>query len=128
MLVRFNKKGMTIMSSVVTPSSKRGVSVAFRSTGFIGTLTFGIFLGAVSVCSSAQTAPVAATQKALPSEGNAAGDALDNPGPLATDLSTEIKPKAIAAAMKKVADWQVAYAEPSFKKLWTFAALYDGLL
>ena len=56
------------------------------------------------------------------------GDAPDSPGPLATGLSSELKPRAIDAAMKKVADWQVAVAEPHFNKQWTFAALYDGLL
>ncbi len=117
------------MSSVVTPSLQRGPFAAFRSTGFVGTLTLGIFLGAVSVSSFAQTAPTTATaKKVVPVDGHAAGDAPDDPGPLATGLSPEIKPKAIAAAMKKVADWQVAYAEPSFNKQWTFAALYDGLL
>jgi unsaturated rhamnogalacturonyl hydrolase len=120
---------MKIMSSVVTPSLQRGPFAAFRSTGFVGTLTLGIFLGAVSVSSFAQTAPTTATaKKVVPVDGHAAGDAPDDPGPLATGLSPEIKPKAIAAAMKKVADWQVAYAEPSFNKQWTFAALYDGLL
>jgi unsaturated rhamnogalacturonyl hydrolase len=39
-----------------------------------------------------------------------------------------LKPKDIAAAMKKVADWQVNVAESQFNKQWTFAALYDGLL
>jgi unsaturated rhamnogalacturonyl hydrolase len=117
------------MSSVVTPSLQRGPFAAFRSTGFVGTLTLGIFLGAVSVSSFAQTAPTTATaKKVVPVDGHAAGDAPDDPGPLATGLSPEIKPKAIAAAMKKVADWQVAHAEPSFNKQWTFAALYDGLL
>ena len=117
------------MSCVVTPSSNWGAFVASRGTGFIGTLTLGIFLGVVSVSTFAQTVPAAtAAQKVQPAEGHAAGDALDNPGPLATGLSSEIKPKAIAAAMKKVADWQVAYAEPNFNKQWTFAALYDGLL
>jgi unsaturated rhamnogalacturonyl hydrolase len=129
MLVRSNKKGMKLMFSVVNPSPRRGTFAAFRDTGLFGTLTLGIFLGAASVCSSAQTAPAtAAAQKAVPTYGSGAGDSLDNPGPLATDLSPEIKPKAIAAAIKKVADWQVPYAEPSFNKLWTFAALYDGLL
>ena len=100
-----------------------------RRRGFTGTLALAIFLGAVSVCSFAQTASrTAAAQKVVPVDGHAAGDAPDNPGPLATGLSPEIKAKAIAAAMKKVADWQLAYAEPSFNKQWTFAALYDGLL
>ena len=118
------------MFFVVAPSSDRNASVAFRSTGLLGTLTFGIFLGALSACSFAQTAsaPATGTQKVIPVDAHAAGDAPDDPGPLATGLSSEIKPKAIAAAMKKVADWQVAYAEPSFNKQWTFAALYDGLL
>ena len=40
------------------------------------------------------------------------GDAPDDPGPLATDISAELKPKAISAAMKKVGDWQVKVAEP----------------
>jgi unsaturated rhamnogalacturonyl hydrolase len=120
MLVRSNEKGMKIMSSVVTPSFRRGAFAAFALASF---------LGAISVCTFAQTAPAtAATQKAVPTYGSAAGDTPDNPGPLATDLSAEIKPRAIAAAIKKVADWQVPYAEPSFNKLWTFAALYDGLL
>jgi rhamnogalacturonyl hydrolase YesR len=30
--------------------------------------------------------------------------------------------------MRKVADWQIATAEPRFEQQWTFAALYDGLL
>jgi unsaturated rhamnogalacturonyl hydrolase len=70
----------------------------------------------------------AAGAKVVSAEGDAVGDAPDDPGPLATGLSAELKPKAIDAAMKKVADWQVAYAEPHFNKHWTFAALYDGLL
>jgi unsaturated rhamnogalacturonyl hydrolase len=113
------------MSFVVTPSLDRNASAAFRRM-----LAVGLFLGAMSVCSFAQTAPATATtaRKVIPVDGRAAGDAPDDPGPLATGLSSDIKPKAIAVAMKKVADWQVAYAEPSFNKQWTFAALYDGLL
>jgi unsaturated rhamnogalacturonyl hydrolase len=99
--------------------------VARTSRGF----ALVVFVGAVSMGAFAQTSPpVAPTAKVVPVDGNAAGDAPDDPGPLATGLSTELKPKAIDAAMKKVADWQVAYAEPHFNKQWTFAALYDGLL
>ncbi len=58
----------------------------------------------------------------------AVGDAPDDPGPLATDLSPALKPAAIRRAMKKVADWQLRVAEPNFNSQWTFAALYDGLL
>lgn len=56
------------------------------------------------------------------------GDAPDNPGPLATNLSPALKPAAIRRAMKQVADWQLRVAQPHFNSQWTFAALYDGLL
>ena len=56
------------------------------------------------------------------------GDAPDDPGPLATDLSPALKPAAIRSAIKKVADWQLRVAEPNFNSQWTFAALYDGLI
>ena len=101
----------------------------YRRSNLTGALVLGAFLGTACLSSTAQTAPAAQpTGKVVPVDGYAAGDQPDNPGPLATDLSPEIKSKAITAAMKKVADWQVAYAEPKFNKQWTFAALYDGLL
>jgi len=56
------------------------------------------------------------------------GDAPDDPGPLATDLSPALKPADIRRAMKKVGDWQLRVAEPNFNSQWTFAALYDGLI
>jgi rhamnogalacturonyl hydrolase YesR len=61
-------------------------------------------------------------------EFNAAGDDATNPGPLATDLSPALKPRAINKAMRKVADWQLRTAESRFSTDWTYAALYDGLL
>jgi rhamnogalacturonyl hydrolase YesR len=84
-----------------------------------------VFLGAACLSAFAQTTPAPAAASV---ERESVGDAPDSPGPLATGLSSELKPKAIDAAMKKVADWQVAVAEPHFNKQWTFAALYDGLL
>ena len=30
--------------------------------------------------------------------------------------------------MRKVADWQIAYAEPKFNQQWTYAPLYEGLV
>jgi rhamnogalacturonyl hydrolase YesR len=92
-------------------------------------VALGLSLGATCLSTYAQTVP-AATAPAAPSPVERAhvGDAPDDPGPLATDLSAELKPKAIDAAMKKVGDWQVKVAEPNFNKQWTFAALYDGLL
>ena len=89
------------------------------------TLALGLTISASCFYCYSQTAPAAAPS---PVEREHVGDAPDDPGPLATDLSAEIKPKAIDAAMKKVGDWQVKVAEPHFNRQWTFAALYDGLL
>jgi rhamnogalacturonyl hydrolase YesR len=62
----------------------------------------------------------------------------DDPGPLATDLSPKLKPKAVAAAMRKVADWQLAQSQEYFAvfdrtrqldgRIWTWGALYSGLM
>src|SRR5487761_717665 len=80
-----------------------------------GALFLSAFLAAPCLPLIAQApAPVPAKSGVVPVDRNAAGDAPDNPGPLATDLSSAIKPKAISAAMKKVADWQLAAAEPRF--------------
>jgi unsaturated rhamnogalacturonyl hydrolase len=80
-------------------------------------------------------APVACPQTlqraaAAPSavDREAVGDAPDDPGPLATNLSPALKPADIRRAIKKVADWQLRVAEPNFNSQWTFAALYDGLI
>jgi rhamnogalacturonyl hydrolase YesR len=56
------------------------------------------------------------------------GDAPDNPGPIATDLSYSIKPAAVAKAMRKVADWQLERAQPYFDRVWTWSALYVGFM
>jgi unsaturated rhamnogalacturonyl hydrolase len=101
------------------PCSFRDVRALFFRVALSG------FLGAACGVCFAQAAPAAAPS---PVEREHVGDAPDNPGPLATGLSAELKAKAIDAAMKKVADWQVVVAEPHFNKQWTFAALYDGLL
>jgi rhamnogalacturonyl hydrolase YesR len=61
-------------------------------------------------------------------ELEAAGDQPDNPGPLATGLSSELKRRDILKAMKLVADWQLKHSEGRYNIGWTYAALYDGLL
>jgi len=65
------------------------------------------------------------------------GSVPDDPGPLAKDLSPKLKPKAISAAMRKVADWQLAESQQYFTvadrsrqldgTIWTWGALYSGL-
>ena len=95
----------------------------------INVLALCLFLAGAGVFGFGQAAPATTPPaKVAPTEQSAVGDAPDDPGPLAVGLSTELKPKAIDAAMKKVADWQLTAAEPHFNKYWTFAALYDGLL
>lgn len=106
---------------MVSPISSRSDS---KST-LLRCVALYVFLGAACLSAFAQTTPAPAAASV---ERESVGDAPDSPGPLATGLSSELKPKAIDAAMKKVADWQVAVAEPHFNKQWTFAALYDGLL
>ena len=56
------------------------------------------------------------------------GDAPDNPGPIATDLSYSTKPAAVAKAMHKVADWQLERSQPYFDRVWTWSALYVGFM
>jgi len=87
------------------------------------------------LCTFLITAPVAHAQAvqqpaaAAPTvERETVGDAPDDPGPLATDLSPALKSAAIRGAIKKVGDWQLHVAEPKFNSQWTFAALYDGLI
>jgi rhamnogalacturonyl hydrolase YesR len=88
----------------------------------IATALVGLSAVALAQTATEKSAAAVAVDRA------ATGDAPDDPGPLATDLSPELKPKAIEAAMTKVADWQLAVAQPKFNQQWTFAALYDGLL
>ena len=67
-------------------------------------------------------------ERALVENVPKAGDDPANPGPLATDLSSAIKPKAIKTALRKVADWQIQRIKNTPSRDWTFATLYVGLL
>ena len=55
------------------------------------------------------------------------GDAPDDPGPKAA-LSAAMKPRAIDAAIRKVADWQLARAQAYFDRIWTWSVLYTGFM
>lgn len=113
--------------SLAVVSSSRVANDAHR-TSRAGVLAIVAALAMASAAPSQLFAQAAAPSKVVPVDAKAAGDQPDDPGPLATDLSSEIKPKAIQAAIKKVGDWELRVAEPSFNRQWTFAALYDGLL
>ena len=94
-------------------------------TGVTGLIALGLLAGTTAV--SVAQAPSARASKPVP-DSKASGDAPDDPGPLATDISAAMKPAAIQHVVKKVAAWQVKVAEPTFNRLWTYAAMYDGLL
>ena len=55
------------------------------------------------------------------------GDAPEDPGRMAA-MSTAMKPRAIDAAIRKVADWQLARAQPYFDRIWTWSVLYTGFM
>jgi len=120
---------MSPLEVVSLPSEGSLMQKKHRSAALAGALCLSLFLGAACSLASAQAKPAkSSSAKVIPTNPDAAGNAPDDPGPLATNLSSALKPKAISAVVKKVADWQLAAAEPVFNKQWTFAALYDGLL
>src|ERR1700722_12608808 len=89
----------------------------------------GILICACQPFASAQKQPT--PQELQNIATNAArhfGDAPDNPGPIAPDLSYSIKPKAVAKAMRKVADWQLEQSQPYFDRTWTWSVLYSGFM
>lgn len=94
------------------------MSSAWRRASAVGLIALGLVGSGSYVLAQAP----------VPPDSKMTGDAPDDPGPLATDISAELKPKAIQAVIKKVGDWQVKAAEPHFNRLWTYAALYDGLI
>ena len=93
-------------------------------TLILGPILITFVLSASSVLVAQNTQP----SRNAPAQRDAAGDQLDNPGPLATDLSPNLKRSDIVKAMKSVANWQLKYAESYYNIQWTYAALYDGML
>lgn len=56
------------------------------------------------------------------------GDAPDDAGPLATDLSSSITRRDVGKAMERVAEWQLKRLPAEAQYDWTFAALYTGMM
>jgi len=90
----------------------------------------GIFLFGIQLQFAGAQRPLTPQEQAIiaNNEMRHFGDAPENPGPLATDLSTSTRPKDVAKAMRKVADWQLKVAQPYFDRIWTWSALYDGFI
>ena len=63
-----------------------------------------------------------------PADKPLVGDTPASAPPLATDLSPQLTRKNVIHAIEKVADWQLAKAEPGFNQDWTFAAMYTGFM
>src|SRR5215469_10601363 len=59
---------------------------------------------------------------------NHIGDVPDDAGPLAKDLSPKLTPKAVEAAIRKVADWELQRSQPYFGNEWTWSVLYTGFM
>jgi rhamnogalacturonyl hydrolase YesR len=92
-------------------------------------ITAGIFTYGTQQPAYAQHQPTPKEQANI--ANNAArhfGDAPDDPGPIATDLSYSTKPAAVAKAMRKVADWQLERSQPYFDRIWTWSVLYSGFM
>jgi rhamnogalacturonyl hydrolase YesR len=59
--------------------------------------------------------------------GDAPSSPLSNLGPRAK-LSGSLKPADVHAAMRKVADWELARSQPYFDRIWTWSVLYAGFM
>ncbi len=55
------------------------------------------------------------------------GDAPANPGPKA-NLSGAMRGADVRTAMRKVADWELAWSQPWFDRIWTWSVLYSGFM
>lgn len=84
----------------------------------------GGFHNADSLALKAINRPSTAQQNLEPPPG----DAPAAPGPLANDLSGSTHPDDVKAAMRKVADWQLARVQHEYSQDWTFATLYLGMV
>jgi rhamnogalacturonyl hydrolase YesR len=103
----------------------RWLRKSLRAAGSIAVLV-GIL---AAVFAGAGSAACLAQQTAGKDAVASPGDQPSDPGPLASDLSPALHAKPIHAAMKKVADWELARVEaqpPS--RAWDFGALDIGLM
>src|ERR1700736_4208812 len=87
--------------------------VVFALSTVIGLTGFAVSSQAIQL-----TAPVTGQSTV---ERATSGDAPDDPGPVASDLSPELTHAAIAKVARKVADWQLARSQPTFNQQWTYA-------
>ncbi|MEO6925005.1 MAG: glycoside hydrolase family 88 protein, partial [Bryocella sp.] len=85
-----------------------------RSVAMMLVMVMG-FSGAVAIAQN--PTPTAAQQAGINKDiSRHFGDSPADPGPIATDLSAALTPEAIDHATRKVADWQLARAQPYFDR------------
>ncbi|HTX41140.1 MAG TPA: glycoside hydrolase family 88 protein [Acidobacteriaceae bacterium] len=92
-------------------------------------------LAFAALASLALHAAVASAQQITPEEQQGIdrdiarhfGDAPANPGSKA-QLSGAMRPDAVRAAMRKVADWELQRSQPYFDRIWTWSVLYSGFM
>ena len=102
----------------------------WKSTKWVAGVA-AMFLLAVQGTVSAQKFPLptAAQQAGIDKDASRHfGDAPEDAGPVAIDLSPAITPAAIDAVTRKVADWQLARSQPYFDRIWTWSVLYSGFM
>jgi unsaturated rhamnogalacturonyl hydrolase len=90
----------------------------------------GMFLGGGQLAAVGQHLPTPEQQKRIEYDNVTKhnGDQPENPGSLATDLDSSIDPAAVDSAMRKVADWEIARAQPYFGDTWEWSVLYTGVM
>ena len=88
---------------------------------------FAAVAASLLLAASAAVAQTTTAGRSTLAENAGQGDSLAAAPPLAR-LSPAFKRKDVAAAMRKVGDWELARSQPYFSRDWTFAALYAGYM
>ena len=104
---------------------------------FLRTATIVSLLATASIAATPllAQAPVPRTQTISPQEQQGIdrdisrhfGDAPADPGPKAK-LSGSLRPSDVRASTRKVADWELAWSQPYFDRIWTWSVLYTGFM
>ena len=88
-----------------------------------------LLLTAIALRAQQYPLPNATQQAGIDKDnGRHFGDSPADPGPLATDVSPALTAAAIDHATRKVADWELARAQPYFDQIWTSSVLYVGFM
>jgi unsaturated rhamnogalacturonyl hydrolase len=106
------------------------VFILSGSARFLRCALASIVLAALSLAATAQTSQTISPEEQQGIDRDIArhfGDAPANPGRKAR-LSGSLEPAAVRAAMRKVADWELARAQPYFDRIWTSSVLYAGFM